>query len=875
MAAPRRAPAMTGSLQALTAAALSLPGLAATVAHAADDSNELGFQYGHYEEGRRKLYGYNAKFDPISVDTISANGDVTLLDRLMLGMHFTQDTWSGATPVTTLPFAAMTRLTDDQLISGASAKPATGQIFPSLVDAQLNTYVNTSTNPFSPAYERDDRVIHMVTSASPETRKQGELDLGYEWDRAALNAGAGLSYEPDYMSRFLNLNGRLDFNQKLTTLEAGYSRTWAETSAVLPDSWDGWVDTTIGETDGEITRSGAFPNGIPKLTVNNKRRDWTANLGVTQVLGKSTVAKAGLGYTHAAGYLENPYKIVSFLSEGAPFARPAVDGTPLFQGTLYHTYEQRPDERNQWSANLGIVQHVPIIDVGVHFDYRYFHDDWGIDAHTFEAAWDQPFGSWMITPRIRYYTQDAAEFYYPYVQCGTELGLVCAAALRNFSSDARLSGFGALSGGVTVTKSFARGVSLEAGAEYYTHQGGLKMGGGGEDDYADFDYYVLNAALNVDLDAALNALPEAADEHGQHAGHAHHDQAGHANHAGHLAPAGLMDAHMLDIAGDVMIGYRYMYSRQAGDMLHGTSPVDDATLVASGGCDAPGCGTKPSEMNMHMHMIELMYAPTDWLTLMAMPQFVDMNMDLEPIEGGPQSIHSTHESHQTGGVGDTGLYAMFRLLDAHGQHVHATLGVSIPTGESDIRLNPVGGHNHDPNTVTEPEYLHYGMQLGSGTWDLKPSVTYTGEYARAFWGAQVGGTKRLEDQNDAGYAFGDIFQSSVWTGFRLTDWVSTTVRGVYTKQGKIKDDFDTHSSKDVATGVVTELPNSIAGPMDSPASYGGRFWDLGLGVKFSVPSGTFRGNTVGFEWLEPLSEDVNGYQLERETQLSASWSYMY
>ncbi len=71
----------------------------------------------------------------------------------------------------------------------------------------------------------------------------------------------------------------------------------------------------------------------------------------------------------------------------------------------------------------------------------------------------------------------------------------------NYSSDHRLSGFGALSGGLTVSKQFAKGVSFEIGAEYYTHAGSLKLGGGGEAAYADYSYYTVNGVLKVDLSA--------------------------------------------------------------------------------------------------------------------------------------------------------------------------------------------------------------------------------------------------------------------------------------------------------------------------------------------------------------------------------------
>ncbi len=78
------------------------------------------------------------------------------------------------------------------------------------------------------------------------------------------------------------------------------------------------------------------------------------------------------------------------------------------------------------------------------------------------------------------------------------------------------------------------------------------------------------------------------------------------------------------------------------------------------------------------------------------------------------------------------------------------------------------------------------MQLGSGTWDFKPSLTYTGKTGEWSWGAQVGGTKRLESQNESGYALGDTFETSLWGGYDLTNWLSGTVRVAYNWQGAIK-----------------------------------------------------------------------------------------
>ncbi len=65
---------------------------------------------------------------------------------------------------------------------------------------------------------------------------------------------------------------------------------------------------------------------------------------------------------------------------------------------------------------------------------------------------------------------------------------------------------------------------------------------------------------------------------------------------------------------------------------------------------------------------------------------------------------------------------------------------------------------------------------------------------------------------------------------------------------------------------------SPIGPMDYGSNYGGRYWDIGFGLSAVMPTGTLKGNRLSFEWLQPVRDDVNGYQLPREGALSATWS---
>lgn len=885
---PKPTTAVSASLQALTAAALSLPGLMPATAQAADE--EVSFLYGYYEESNRNLFGVNSRFDPIVVDSLLGSSKIKLSDRLKFAFNYTQDTWSGATPIATAPLSFGGNK-EGGVISGATPFLQNNGV---LFDKQLNPL---RQDALTGEYIKDSQLVHTLSSASPEIRKQGDFKLSYEWDEATLDAGGGISVENDYESRFGNLAGRWDFNRKLTSLNLGLSYTDSDTRAILDHDATPYIfDVGRGaESYNNTSGSGRIQKEGRNNVLRGNRQDWGTALGLTQVLNETALLEAGIGYTRSTGYMANPYKVVE-----AAFIDPAQTGEVL-TGVSIGLLEKRPNERNQWTENLRYVQYIGGLDAALHFDYRFFHDDWGINAHTFEADWVQPLGhGWTITPKVRYYSQDAADFYTPYMasnqafsktavdQSGRpiyveadnpdngnvyfrdkDFNLVDADGKivdeiavnpinkaipfdRNklpghYSSDHRLSGFGALSGGLTVSKQFAKGVSFEAGAEYYTHAGSMKLGGGGEGAYADYNYYTVNAVLKVDL----SALSLAGSEHSGHAGHNHH--------GGH-APAGVMFDHMMDKAGDVMFGARYMNSTQSGAMLHGTNEVSDQAIVQQG-CGDDGCFTVPGGMNMNMIMLDLMYAPTDWLTLMLMPQFVDMDMSTRELNGAPsatfnrQSLinHHTLHEHTTSGIGDTGVYAMFKLFDEAGHHLHGTLGVSAPTGDVGVKFRDT--HRIDAG------FQHYGMQLGSGTWDFKPSITYSGKLDKYGWGAQLNSTIRLEHNNETGFAFGDMFQSTAWGSYSLLNWLSTSVRGVYTVQGSIRNEYN---------GTFNKL-----GPVDYPANHGGRYWDVGFGINAFVPTGSLQGNNLSFEWLQPVSDDVNGYQLPREGALSATWSYAF
>jgi Protein of unknown function (DUF3570) len=927
----------------LTGAALLLPGLGYDAVFAAEDDS-VDFQYSHYQEGKRDginlvitppstgvaaKYALPNKRDPIEVDSLHGSGRISLTDRIKFAFNYIQDTWAGATPYGSAPEQSnangnkITSIKYDEngkpILVGASPYASTLTYF----DKNNKPYyaLLDPTTGQSKAYK--DKAVHVLGFASPETRKQGDFKLSYAWDDAALEAGGGISIERDYESRFVNLGGRLDFNQKQTTVNAGLSYTNSTINAFLDPNGSSGADLEAGKQFFYFRWSDQHNNLIsfnPRTalsTLSANREDWATHMDLSQVINKNAVLNMGMGYTRSTGFLENPYK-TSWIFGVDPNLQPnfTPEGYVYAKGLPF--IEQRPDARNQWNWTARWSQYVDPLDAAMHLGYNFYHDDWGINAHTFDADWVQPVGwGWTVTPRIRYYSQEAADFYQPFFKVNADFstpGLVREKQYElpdNFSSDQRLSGYGALSGGITVEKQFAKGIGLEAGFEYYTHQGGLKLGGGGERAFADFDYWTANAALKVNLDALGRGIISGGNtEHESHHGHAN-------------VPAGVMFAHVLDKTGDMMLGYRYQRSQQAGDLLRGDKTVSNQ-LVNQVGCpgasridvqtsinsfDGP-CTLLPKEMTMSMHMLELMYAPADWMTLMLMPQWMDMDMDLYQYYIDPNSITHIHNhaghKHETGGIGDTGLYALVKLFDHPNHHIHANMGFTAPTGD-------VGNRLKYGTKYLNGGLVHYGMQLGSGTWDFKPSLTYLGSAGEWSWGAQLAGTKRMESKNSSGYALGDMFEGSVWGGYDITHWLSGTVRVAYTWQGAIHGKYPRSSyldyaleSCDKAAYTSTNDPdgdgipngpdifdqasynqclasiedakrtndaNDRPSPMDFPKNYGGQYVDMGFGLSATVPSGSLAGNKLSFEWLQPVYTQVNGYQLDRDGALSFTWSY--
>jgi hypothetical protein len=155
--------------------------------------------------------------------------------------------------------------------------------------------------------------------------------------------------------------------------------------------------------------------------------------------------------------------------------------------------------------------------------------------------------------------------------------------------------------------------------------------------------------------------------------------------------------------------------------------------------------------------------------------------------------------------------------------------------------------------------LGYNMQLGSGTVDLLPGVTYTARKDDLSWGAQVSATIRFYD-NKENYRLGNVVEGTAWVARQWMPWISTSIRIAGKTEGSIRGrDY-------VITG---------GNPVADPANTGRDEIDLFVGVNLMGQEGWVKGQRLALEIGAPIYENVDGVQMSSDWTATLGWQTMF
>ncbi len=269
------------------------------------------------------------------------------------------------------------------------------------VSASFNNYVDNVSSAS----------IDVMTTASKytEEREENSINLDYLHNKTLMSVGFTDSSESDYDASTINLNFSQDFFGDLTTLSMGYA---------------------LG---GNTVRR----NGDPDFQEDMQSRSY--RVSITQVVTQNSIISFALEANTDEGYLNNPYRSVRYLDSG------------VIAGYSYQP-EEYPNTRTSNALAVRARYYLPQ-RAALHVGYRYFADDWGIEANTYELGYTFPYDEdWILEFTYRNYDQTHADFYSDLFPFGGDSGTP-----QNYlARDKELSTFSDNSIGVGATYEFKK-----------------------------------------------------------------------------------------------------------------------------------------------------------------------------------------------------------------------------------------------------------------------------------------------------------------------------------------------------------------------------------------------------------------------------------
>ncbi|MBI1836735.1 MAG: hypothetical protein HYR91_05665 [Flavobacteriia bacterium] len=317
-----------------------------------------------------------------------------------------------------------------------------------------------------------------------------------------------------------------------------------------------------------------------------------------------------------------------------------------------------------------------------------------------------------------------------------------------------------------------------------------------------------------------------------------------------LTPAGVMISH-IHPKKEWMFSYRLM-EMKANNFISGNKSMNEMDVFNE-------YIMSTDKMNMNMHMFMVMYGISNRLTVMTMLNYSvnQMSMKMIPTDmqemAGMDMNNPSKSLMNSSGLGDSKLYFLYGIIKKIKRQLVLGIGANIPTGSISVK-----GLNSDmlyPN-----KRLPYMMQLGTGTIDFLPSITYFQQSKD--WGIGIQGSSVFRWYfNTFGYHNNNEHQVNIWGATSIWNNIS----GSFRIEGKILKQLKG------ADKTIYRYNEIYANPLN----YGGLFVIGYIGLAYQFPSGLMNNTRVNLEYGLPLYQNVNGIQNKQKRIIQASLSYLF
>lgn len=300
-------------------------------------------------------------------------------------------------------------------------------------------------------------------------------------------------------------------------------------------------------------------------------------------------------------------------------------------------------------------------------------------------------------------------------------------------------------------------------------------------------------------------------------------------------PESLSMARRVD-TGQWLISYRYERTS-----FHGLRDRRDD--VSSRELFGSGYTVAGRDLDADVHTLEVHYGATDDWTLFARLPYLHNDLDSETSDGHRFGTN-------TSGIGDIILGVNHNLVENDGEVWRAHLGVGLPTGSFDERDRDGGGTRQAAPFV---------VQLGTGTVDLFPGLTYMVQHEE--WSYGVGTEARLRlGTNGEGWARSNSLQASLWASRLFAERLS----------GSLQLNADSHGDYHGSWHDV----DPDANPLEDENRQGGTLVELAAGVRYGLPE-PLGASTLGLELGVPIDQWVDGPALDQQWRLALAWQFSF
>ena len=295
------------------------------------------------------------------------------------------------------------------------------------------------------------------------------------------------------------------------------------------------------------------------------------------------------------------------------------------------------------------------------------------------------------------------------------------------------------------------------------------------------------------------------------------------------APIGVMADHKHH-QNEIMLSYRIM-PMGMDSLIDGSRKISLENVQSS-------YMMSPKDMQMTMHMIGAMWGYSNDITLTAMMGLSDNKMTMI------NQMNQTSEMTSSG-LNDIKVGAIFNLNNSKSSRTIGNIGVSLPVGSIKEKNN-------------DGIHLPYGMQLGSGTYDLNLGLTHTIYLNDMSFGGQVNGRIRT-GRNALNYRLGNKYQGTAWIQKLWSNTISSSLRISATGTTDITGKDNTLTAMQIG---MSPMYNTNQGSLIT---------DIGIGINYRA---TFIQNTrIAGEVSTPISQNSNAIALSSGTSIALGIQY--